>query len=62
MSTIIAGTIIACLGGYIWYYCHRIEWLEAAAKRLLIHRAGLIAMREAERLAGQQSVRLEAGQ
>ena len=43
----------------MWYYCHLEAFLEAAAKRLLIHRSGLIAMRAAEVEAAKQTVRLE---
>lgn len=59
MNTIIAGSALAVGGAYLWYYCHREAFLEAAAKRLLIHRAGLIAMRAAEVEAAKQTVRLE---
>ena len=61
MNTIIAGLALAAGGAYLWYYCHREAFLEAAAKRLLIHRAGLIAMRAAEVEAEKMDARLEIG-
>ena len=61
MNTIIAGSALAVGGAYLWYYCHREAFLEAVAKRLLIHRAGLIAMRAAEVEAAKMDARLESG-
>lgn len=61
MNTIIAGLALAVGGAYLWYYCHREAFLEAVAKRLLIHRAGLIAMRAAEVEAAKMDARLEGG-
>ncbi len=44
MQATIAGLLIATAGLYVWYYCHRLFVLNWAAKRILIHCAGIVAM------------------